>query len=42
MLPMLILALTLGLIGTVTGCFSLFILNGLARGVDKAASRYGV
>jgi hypothetical protein len=39
---MLALALTLGLIGTITGCLSLFILSRLARGVDKAASQMGV
>jgi hypothetical protein len=39
---MLTAAFILGLVGTVTGCFSLFILSRLARGVDKAARNAGI
>ena len=39
---MLIASFVLGLIGTLTGCFSLFILARLARGVDKAARQAGI
>jgi hypothetical protein len=32
-------AFILGLVGTLTGCFSVFILLRLARGIDNAARR---
>ena len=39
---MLIAAFILGLVGTLTGCFSLFILSGVAKAITKGAQRAGI
>jgi len=39
---MLIAAFILGLVGTVTGCFSLLILSGVAKAITNSARRMGI